>query len=429
MSEGKSKLEASIVSGDVKEFLRLIDEGCSVDQTFPSSFDSCGKNPTFLACEHGSVQVLELLLKRKVSLSPLSDRFTPLMAVCSTHLCDQEDKLVQCAKLLLNHGVDPNEYQSQQITALMFASKYGKTLLVELLVQHPGLKLDAQDSQKFTSLLYAVNAEHGDIARKLLEAGANPDIPSRDGTLAADLAASKNMPTLQSIIKHFSKIEGIPGLLAETRISSECITFSEVDNILLGLDAKDFIQSFKHHQVGIQEFLVLNEDDLVQIGVSNVGVRKKILEAIADINKRDWENSSLPQVKSKDKSRGIYLSVVDATCIMANISNHLNYINTNVAFIDKQINSKPELLKLGTDTASVQLLASHLVKTKGNMMICNKSINKLQLSLRKYENQKEFENVDTFKIYEKPKPYIPRIALVTASLVIVGAVVFYRRKF
>ena len=26
MSEGKSKLEASIVSGDVKEFLRLIDE-------------------------------------------------------------------------------------------------------------------------------------------------------------------------------------------------------------------------------------------------------------------------------------------------------------------------------------------------------------------------------------------------------------------
>ena len=248
--------------------------------------------------------------------------------------------------------------------------------------------------------------------------------------MAADLAASKNMPTLQSIIKHFSKIEGIPGLLggAEDRSSlssTECIKFSEVDNILLGLDAKDFIESFKRHQVGIQEFLVLNEEDLVEIGVSNVGVRKKILEAIADINKRDWENSSLPQVKSKDKSRGIYLSVTDATCIMANISNHLNYINTNVVFIDKQINSKPELLKLGTDTASVQLLASHLEKTKGNMMICSKSINKLQLSLRKHENQKEYENADTLKKYEKP--YLPRIALVTASLVTLGAVVFYRR--
>ena len=253
-----SKIEnfqASIVSDDVKEFLRLVqEEGCSVDQNFPASFDSCGKNPTFLACEHGSVQILEHLLKNKVSLSPLSDRFTPLMALCSTQFCDQdkEDKLVECAKLLLNDGgVDPNEYQSQQITALMFACKHGKALLVDLLVQHPGLKLDAQDSQKFTSLLYAVNAEHGDIARKLLEAGANPDIPSRDGTMAADLAASKNMPTLQSIIKHFSKIEGIPGLLAQTGTvsSNDCIKFSEVDNILLGLDAKDFIESFKRHQV------------------------------------------------------------------------------------------------------------------------------------------------------------------------------------
>merc|ERR1711881_238105 len=95
-------------------------------------------------------------------------------------------------------------------------------------------------------------------------------------------------------------------------ICCQCITFSEVDNILLGLDAKDFIESFKRHQVGIQEFLVLNEENLVEIGVSNVGIRKKILDAIADINKRDWENSSLPQVKSKDKSRGIYLSVTDA---------------------------------------------------------------------------------------------------------------------
>ena len=65
-----SKIEnfqASIVSDDVKEFLRLVqEEGCSVDQNFPVSFDSCGKNPTFLACEHGSVQILEHLLKNKV---------------------------------------------------------------------------------------------------------------------------------------------------------------------------------------------------------------------------------------------------------------------------------------------------------------------------------------------------------------------------
>ena len=243
------EFQAAIINGDMKNFERLLNEGLSCDQVFPASFDSFGKNPLFLACENGQHEILAYLLKANVSLNPLADRFTPLMAVCcsSNDNCDNlETNLVRCAQLLLNNGqsTNPNDHQSQQMTALMFACKYGKIKLVEELLKNKSIDLDAQDSQKWTSLLYAVDECHGDIARLLLEAGANPDIPSRDGILPADLAATKNITTLQNIVHNFSKFKGIK-VADVIEKNYECIKYSEVDNVLLGLDAKDFIPAFK----------------------------------------------------------------------------------------------------------------------------------------------------------------------------------------
>ena len=101
--------------------------------------------------------------------------------------------------------------------------------------------------------------------------GANPNIASREGILPQDCAISKNMPVLQKIIQSFSSLKGIQ-LSEDNSFSSECRIFSDVDNILLGLDCSNLTQKFKDHQVGIQEFLVLNEADLIEIGVEQVGI-------------------------------------------------------------------------------------------------------------------------------------------------------------
>ena len=99
--------------------------------------------------------------------------------------------------------------------------------------------------------------------------GANPNIASREGILPQDCAISKNMPVLQKIIQSFSSLKGIQ-LSEDNSFSSECRIFSDVDNILLGLDCSNLIQKFKDHKIGIQEFLVLNEADLIEIGVEQV---------------------------------------------------------------------------------------------------------------------------------------------------------------
>ena len=62
--------------------------------------------------------------------------------------------------------------------------------MVQLLIEH-GAQLDLVESQNWTALTFAVDAEFGNVARTLLEAGANPDIATLDGPLPVDIADAK----------------------------------------------------------------------------------------------------------------------------------------------------------------------------------------------------------------------------------------------
>jgi ankyrin repeat protein len=78
------------------------------------------------------------------------------------------------ALLLLNRGADPNARAEGGMTALMFASEIGDTLMVPILVLN-GADLDASLPDGTTPLLIAVLNQHFDVAHFLLQKGADPD--------------------------------------------------------------------------------------------------------------------------------------------------------------------------------------------------------------------------------------------------------------
>jgi ankyrin repeat/SAM/basic leucine zipper domain-containing protein 1 len=113
---------------------------------------------------------------------------------------------------------------------------------------------------------------------------------------------------LQSIIDHFAGNNECGINLSKGGRTAACVKYSELDNILLGLEAGEVMPNFKAHNVDLQEFLQLGETDLVEIGVHQVGLRKKMMDAIAEMHKRQWEKSSLPRITPKEKQKGIYLT-------------------------------------------------------------------------------------------------------------------------
>ena len=87
------------------------------------------------------------------------------------------------------------------------------------------------------------------------------------------------------------------------------------------------------NRVNLTEFLLLNESDLINIGVEKVGLRKKILDVIADMHKRQWEKSSVPKITPRDKQNGIFLSAPDGALLIASVGQHLKLLNANVEFL------------------------------------------------------------------------------------------------
>ena len=110
----------------------------------------------------------------------------------------------------------------------------------------------------------------------------------------------------------------------------------------------------------------------------------------------------------------------------ANISNHFKYINSNITFINKQIKEKQQLLKLGTDTASVELLTTFSKNASTNLNLCQKTLKTLNTTLqdRTIQATKSADLIDV-----TPKSKITKwVVIVSSSLMIFGGIRLLYKK-
>ena len=397
-----------------------------------------GARPIFVACRFAKPGVLNFLLDIGASLESDSyDGLTPLMSACGNEPCLDSDsidannfnsRLFECANILINRGkVNVNAKQNQQITALMLAAKSGHLEIVNLLISN-GANLNLMDSQRWTALCFAVDANHGHVARSLLEAGSDPDIMTQEGIVAADLVNTAQNSMLRDIILKFSKHRSkifAKELLEDKKCVdnasnhpnvNEYQKYSELDYVLLGIDAKEYLPYFERHGVTLEHFLALNETDLEKIGVDKVGIRKKMLTAIAEIHKRSWEKTSLPVIKTIDKQKGIYYTCPDAVIMVAKVSEHFRYIQANFEHLRKNISDCPELLRIGQDVANLSDLTKKVQASKVSIEATKKEISRLEILLKGLEKDSIFRPVD---VIEEPKN---QILNTKTAVFVVGAI-------
>jgi len=377
-----------------------------------------GSRPAFLAAENGRHKVLKLLMDEGASLEQnKEDGVTLLMAICAANppfaasQLQFEDDLLECARIVLKNAgkgdcKDVNAAQSQNMTSLMMASRQGYGKLVELLIGE-GAKLDAVDTQRWTALCFAVDRNHGHVARTLLEAGADPDVVTLDGQMLVDLVPPKNQ-ILAEIVEAFAKRK--KSLIAD---DLKCAKdkrsqqqqammlsvdgykkFTELENVLLGIDATDYLSLFEKHQLNLEHFLSLNEADLEKIGVDKVGVRKKMLQAICEMHKRDWDKSSLPKIQPRDRMKGIYFTCPDGVMMVANLDRHLAFLTANLKFLKKNVDEHPELLRLGQDVADVKAMMTHVRKAKASAAATANQLRLLEKTLDDYTGDPNFSPAD-----------------------------------
>jgi len=111
-------------------------------------------------------------------LEKLNVKFTPDDFVQSAEKGD-----LKAIQLFLNAGIDCNAQGVTGITALMAASKYGRLDVVNKLLEQK-VNVDAHDKQGVTALMLAAENNHVEIVQLLLKKNADPNVEDQTGWTA-----------------------------------------------------------------------------------------------------------------------------------------------------------------------------------------------------------------------------------------------------
>ena len=163
----KSALAIAIETQNVKLVNDLLERGADI-----TSIDRYGKSIAMWAASCPSPQILQSVLQYGARTDHALSS-----AVMNNHY--------ENVRLLLIHGVDPNEANDQGITPLMVSILHGNIRIIKLLVQY-GADLDKQNINGDTALMYAGRQGRRELFRILVGLGASTRITNDQGENAYD---------------------------------------------------------------------------------------------------------------------------------------------------------------------------------------------------------------------------------------------------
>jgi len=310
--------------------------------------------------------------------------YTVLMATCAASATIPEEQVLKCVELLLEKNARVNVYDKYRMSPLMYAAKEGRVTVCEKLLEH-GAEINKQDMRGWTSLSFAASRGHGRVVRFLLDRGADPNIYSNDGQTPSDIAYSSDYPRISDIIslaasgKQTASAEVVLEAAEPTSANikeDSSLSYGSLEVFLVGHELKHLLPIFQEHKVTFDGFLSLTEKELDQMGITQVGVRTKILDAIREVHKKEWDATSLQAMEKHS------LSAAEVTVILANVSRHLTFIRSSVSYVQKHLNTIREPLEFVQDVTEAEGMAlySREATEAGNSLIEELDAVKTQIS-------------------------------------------------
>ncbi|PVD24361.1 hypothetical protein C0Q70_14842 [Pomacea canaliculata] len=393
-----------IIQGSVQAVTKALDEGLDVNTIL-----STGWTGLMYAGSLGKVDIFKLLLEKGGDPNYHKNLYTVLMATCSSN-CSKPGVVYDCVKMLIDRGVDVSVQDRCHMTALMCAARDGRLDVVQLLVDS-GAQVEQEDSRGWTALSWAVQRNQKAVIKLLLAKGADPHKKHRDNLTAIDLADGKDdlirmlegRPAVETGAGDASTAAAVSSDVgATTQPSSSTgsisgIRYSELEVFLYGLDLGSLVSIFHQQQVDFTLLLTLGEEDLDKMGITQVGVRKKLMEAIAAVHKRNWESSSLVPIRLKSE-----VKCADAIAIVANLARQLRYIGSSVTYIADQLDKNKEFLSTSKDGSGPKQLLLHTRDGMKNAIVLQQKLDQLQAALSNELSANDFSPADLIKSKATP---------------------------
>ncbi|XP_060084371.1 ankyrin repeat, SAM and basic leucine zipper domain-containing protein 1-like [Ylistrum balloti] len=439
LSVGMDDYRTAALRDNVEMIKSLTEKGFDIDTELRA-----GWTALMYAVNMANCSVVEYLLNNGANPNSHADLYSVLMACCAS-TSRFTDRLEKCVKCLLEKGADVNAHDRYHLTPLMYAVREGLVGVAKQLVD-AGANIDKQDTRGWTALSWAISKNKEQSVKFLLDHKADTRKRHCDNTTAVELAELQENSKILELLGTGSVQQvaapvinglpqpracqallpyGHPGHLVqktEEPVGEERYTkCGELELFLSGLDLSHFISLFRGQQVDFATFLRMSDDDLIKMGIHQLGVRKKILDGIHVVHRKEWQNTSIPSVQAKN------ISCADSVAMVANICKHIKYISSTVGFIREQISSQPQFLENQDGTSPSQIL-SHCQDTSRNVSDLEKEIQLLNRQVKKIVDSNYYDPPDKVKKVRirKYKLNLRRVFVIGLCVSSIG-IVFWKR--
>jgi ankyrin repeat protein len=243
---GSTPLAEAVKLADGRMVKTLLDAGAGVEGA-----NEDGETALMLAIKSGELPIVEMLVKAgaKVNTVEKFQNQTPLMWAAAA-----PKNAAEMVKLLLSKGADvkaralytdwPNQISSEPraqyrpvggLTAMLYAGRNGCYDCVEALIRS-GADVDVPTPEGVTPLMVALDNDHNDVAKLLLDRGANPHISDWWGRTALYIAIDRKESAGGGRGGRGGGGGGGRGAAAATRGSGPGVSSMEIVNRLLAAD-------------------------------------------------------------------------------------------------------------------------------------------------------------------------------------------------
>jgi uncharacterized protein len=180
--------------GDVSAINRLLNVGTKVDVR-----DESLRTPLYLAVSNNRIEAVKLLLSEGASVNAQArDLDTPWLLAGALGRAE-------ILRLMIPRGPDLNVHNRFGGTALIPACEKGHVEAVRVLLD-TAIDVNHINELGWTCLLEIAylsdgGPRHVEIARLVLQAGADPDVPDKRGNTALDHAETRKLSSLAALLK------------------------------------------------------------------------------------------------------------------------------------------------------------------------------------------------------------------------------------
>ena len=252
-TDGYTCLHKAVNANCAKQTVQtIIDHGADVNAT-----SKYNETALLIACMNGKIDAINVLLKAGADTNiAQTDGYTCLHKAVNAN-CDK-----RAVQAIIDHGADVNATNKKNVTALMIACDNGNIDIINILmsvvdadgdtclhkavgrscgkevlqtmVDH-GVNVNAANTDNITALMIACDKGDVDAINVLLKAGAETNIAETNGCLHKAVIANCDKQTVQTIIDHGADVDAI-NKDNETALLIACMN-GQIDAINVLLEA------------------------------------------------------------------------------------------------------------------------------------------------------------------------------------------------